>query len=47
MLNLVGLDPADIEVDNFRDGVIGVNITRTDAQGNPKVGGISFRITAC
>jgi hypothetical protein len=33
VLNLAGLGPADIEVDNFRDDAIQVNVTRVEAVG--------------
>lgn len=35
LLNLVGLGPADIEVDNFRDDRIGVRVTQTDSGKDP------------
>lgn len=46
ILNLVGLGPAGIDVDNFRDDVISVNITRADPQKDPKAGSDSIRRNA-
>jgi hypothetical protein len=44
MLNLVGLGPADVEVDNFRDGTIYVTVQQVEVASNTNPGQGYFQL---